>query len=102
MMSLRFGAMEDGWDREEFIRGIIKIKDTSYLRRKYIAYRTQSHYKILCCVFGFTQHSLEEQKQMLQQDTSIHFPTKHDKYMYAICCIVFVLVLIMWIAKIVG
>lgn len=99
---LEVWAMEEGWDREEFMQGVVKIKKISYIRRKYIAYRTQSHYKILCCVFGFTQHSLEEQKQMLQQDSSIHFPTQYDKFMYAVCCIAFVLVLIMWIVKVVG
>ena len=99
---LEVWAMEEGWDREEFMQGVVKIKKISYFRRKYIAYRTQSHYKIACCVFGFTQHSLEEQKQMLQQDTSIHFPTQYDKFMYAVYCIAFVLVLIMWIVKVAG
>lgn len=99
---LEVWAMEEGWDREEFMQGVVKIKKISYIRRKYIAYRTQSHYKIACCVFGFTQHSLEEQKEMLQQDSSIHFPTQYDKFMYAVCCIAFVLVLIMWIVKVVG
>lgn len=84
--ALEVWAMEEGWDREEFMQGIAKIKDISYLHRKYIDFRTQSHYKILCYVFGFTQHSLEEQKQILKQDSSIHFPTKHDKYMYAVYC----------------
>ena len=99
---LEVWAMEEGWDREEFMQGVVKIKKISYIRRKYIAYRTQSHYKIACCVFSFTQHSLEEQKQMLQQDTSIHFPTQYDKFMYAVYCIAFVLVLIMWIVKVAG
>lgn len=97
--TLEVWAMEEGWDREEFMQGVVKIKKISYFRRKYIDFRTQSHYKIACCVFGFTQHSLEEQKQMLQQDTSIHFPTKRDKYIYAVCCIAFILVLIVWIVK---
>lgn len=95
-------AMEEGWDRKKFMQGIIKIKNISYLRRKYLAFRIKYHYKIVCCVFGFTQYSLEEQKQMLKQDSSIHFPTQYDKYMYAICCIAFMLVLIMWIVKVVG
>lgn len=100
--ALEVWAMEEGWDREEFMQGIIKIKDISYFHRKYIAFRTKYHYKIACCVFGFTQHSLEEQKQLLKQDGSIHFPTKHDKYMYAVYCIAFILVLIMWVVRIMG
>lgn len=100
--ALEAWAMEEGWDREKFMQGIIKIKNISYLRRKYLAFRIKYHYKIVRCVFSFTQHSLEEQKQMLKQDSSIHFPTQYDKYMYAICCIVFMLVLIVWIVKVVG
>ncbi|TLD80068.1 hypothetical protein [Helicobacter trogontum] len=99
---LEVWAMEEGWDREEFMQGIVKIKNISYLRKKYIDFRVKSHYKILCCVFGFTQHSLEEQKQILKRDSSIHFPTKHDKYMYTVCCIAFILVLIMWVVRIMG
>lgn len=100
--ALEAWAMEEGWDREKFMQGIIKIKNISYLYRKYLAFRIKYHYKIACCVFGFTQHSLEGQKQMLKQDSSIHFPTQYDKYMYAVCCIVFMLVLIAWIVKVVG
>ncbi len=100
--ALEAWAMEEGWDREKFMQGIVKIKNIAYLRRKYLSFRMKYHYKIVCCVLGFTQHSLEEQKQMLKQDSSIHFPTQYDKYMYAICCIVFILVLIMWIVKVVG
>ncbi|BBB20366.1 hypothetical protein [Helicobacter cinaedi] len=100
--ALEAWAMEEGWDKVEFMQGIIKIKDISYFHRKYIAFRTKYHYKIACCVFGFTQHSLEEQKQLLKQDSSIHFPTQYDKYMYAVCCIAFILVFIVWIVKVVG
>lgn len=94
---LEMWAMEWGWDRAEFMQGVVKIKNISYLRKKYMDFRVKIHYKILCCVFGFTQHSLEEQKQLLKRDTSIHFPTQYDKYMYAVCCMVFVLVHILWI-----
>ena len=100
--ALEAWAMEEGWNKVEFMRGIIKIKDISYFRRKYIAFRTKYHYKIVCCVFGFTQHSLEEQKQLLKQDNSIHLPTQYDKYMYAVCCIAFILVFIVWIVKVMG
>lgn len=94
---LEMWAMEWGWDRAEFMQGIANFKKISFYRRTYIDFRTKYHYKIACCVFGFTQHTLEEQKQLLKQDSSIHFPTHYDKCVYALCCMVFVLVLILWI-----
>lgn len=91
--------MEEGWDREEFMQGIVKIKNISYIHKKYIGFRTKNHYKIACCIFGFTQSSLREQKQLLRKDNSIHFPTQYDKYMYSTSLIALILAFIAFIIR---
>lgn len=66
-------ALEEGWDKDELINGITKIKEISFLRKTYINFRVKNHYKILCFVFGFTPYSFEEQKDLLKKHNSIHF-----------------------------
>lgn len=66
-------ALEEGWDTNEFIKGIAEIKGISFLRKTYINFRVKNHYKILCFMFGFTRYSFEEQKDLLKKHNSIHF-----------------------------
>lgn len=97
-------AEEDDWNKDEFINGIKKIKNISYLRKKYIDFRTKNHYNILCFMFGFTQYPLNEQMKLLQKDISIHSPTPYELGMYIQIGLSFIVVIVIilraiWIVR---
>lgn len=65
-------CIEEGWERDEFIKDIANIKKLSFFHKTYIHFKLKNHYKLLCFAFGFVKYPFKEQKEILQKDSSIH------------------------------